>query len=642
MEQKHDKKGKEEKTGEEGKIEVSEKWIKRSRHYTLWMGALFAVAAWLFLVIGWSDFLFRCQELSLYVPTAQFFHDFIIVPAGFLSYLGCFFTQFCYYPWLGALLLVVLWTLLFWVVVKSLHIPTRYASLALILVLLLVASDLGLGYWMLILKQQGYLFVATLGFLFLFLALWAARRLPFLYRVLLLVVWCVGGYLLLGFYALLGALCMALMVWKQPLGRNPKIIFSVIALLLIVAVPLAAYTVMPEFRQEDAYLMGWPPFDDRIVYDTTRFSLFVLMALFAVAASLLYREKPALDLPQRPVRNLWIQISFVALLVFVTQFWWEDDDNFFTEIKMTRAIDKGDWEEAVKASAAQKEEPSQLVVLYRNLALTKLGRVGDEAYNYPQGAARPKNMPMGLRVITLGGKLLYYHYGQFNFCYRWCMEDGVEMGWKVDYLKYMTKCSILSGEYDLAQRYIDMLKKTLFYHDWALRYEQFIKNPATIAKDPEFASILPLYIYIDLMVGENSTDIESYLPRFFGLSDPPKSTPLFDEVSLSSLLYAKQMGPIFGVAFMRYARSHPGKSLPIHYREAVMLSQYAQRGTIDHLTFIPDMERKQFMQMMQNLQGMKGMSTDKIAQAMYPMYGKSYYYYYFFFTPQSAETKKDE
>ena len=37
-------------------------------------------------------------------------------------------------------------------------------------------------------------------------------------------------------------------------------------------------------------------------------------------------------------------------------------------------------------------------------------------------------------MVVTGGRPLYMHYGIPNYCFRWCVENGVEYGWRVDNL----------------------------------------------------------------------------------------------------------------------------------------------------------------------------------------------------------------
>jgi hypothetical protein len=102
--------------------------------------------------------------------------------------------------------------------------------------------------------------------------------------------------------------------------------------------------------------------------------------------------------------------------------------------------------------------------------------------------------------------MLYLQYGIPNYCYRWCMEDGVEYGWTVERLKLMTKCSLLNGELVAAQRFINALKKTDFHRKWALKYEEYIHRPNLIGQDPELKPILPLLRTDNFLTSDQSQE----------------------------------------------------------------------------------------------------------------------------------------
>jgi len=54
--------------------------------------------------------------------------------------------------------------------------------------------------------------------------------------------------------------------------------------------------------------------------------------------------------------------------------------------------------------------------------------------------------------MEIAGKMFYYHYGKINYCYRWCMEDMMMNGMKIDNLKYFVKSCLLNGEIALAKK----------------------------------------------------------------------------------------------------------------------------------------------------------------------------------------------
>ena len=64
------------------------------------------------LTVFEGDYLWNAQEQSLFLYDSAFFHQLMVVPAGFLSWLGTYLTQFFYHPWLGVTILCIWWAVL--------------------------------------------------------------------------------------------------------------------------------------------------------------------------------------------------------------------------------------------------------------------------------------------------------------------------------------------------------------------------------------------------------------------------------------------------------------------------------------------------------------------------------------------------
>ena len=121
--------------------------------------ALVAVA---FGVIAWAmahyeaNYLWKVQELNLFLDTELFFKQQMVVPGGMLTYLGTFFTDFFYHTWLGVVVQCVWWALLLIVSALTFKVPLKWLTVLLIPVALLLLSNMELGYWIYYLKLRGY------------------------------------------------------------------------------------------------------------------------------------------------------------------------------------------------------------------------------------------------------------------------------------------------------------------------------------------------------------------------------------------------------------------------------------------------------------------------------------------------------
>ena len=132
------------------------------------VGGMIAVCFYICYILGVYkvDLLFGMQELSIFLPGKDFFLESLALPGGFLLYMGDFFLQFCYEPWLGAFLLVVLFFLLQFLVCRVMNIPSDCRLLALIPSLLFLLLIARLDYRMYILRDSGMIYSQLLGGIF--------------------------------------------------------------------------------------------------------------------------------------------------------------------------------------------------------------------------------------------------------------------------------------------------------------------------------------------------------------------------------------------------------------------------------------------------------------------------------------------
>ncbi len=591
----------------------------------LMAGLSFAVVVWGLLNLFEHEFLFRVQELSLWLPTAVYFDERMLVPGGMMSYIACFFTQFFYYPILGSFIYVALLLVVQWLTLKVFRIPAHHALLALIPGVLIVCCSMEAGYWVFQIKTQGYFYSMLVGFLFTLSAMRLYQLVKSWWRCVVVVAIAGIGYPLFGFYALLALVGVAICALRE--GKEGRGIVALLCVGATVVMPILYYGVYEQTRFANMFTVGMPAFEFS-KRDLFTWIPYILLYLFPLVMPFV---------PLKRGGEIVVKSSFlievlvmVLLIIALGLVFWYRDPNFRAEIKMNHAMERLEWRKALDIAKAQKQTPTRLIVLNKNLALLKLGKAGDEMFHYLDGGEAPDS-PLQIRLMQVGGKMLYYHYARMNFCYRWCLEDAVEYGWKVDYLKYMVRTSLISGEPALAQKYINTLKKTLFYRGWAEKYEKMVENPSLIAKDREMASILPLYQYEDQLDGDNSL-VEIYLLNYFAHSYNDLSTPMFDEAALMCALTLKDI-PTFWNCFFRYANSHKTDRMPTHYQEAALLYGNLEKNVdISKMPFDKTIKMRfqDFMRFAQK-HAVENVERDPEAKKLfYERYGNTFWYFYFF------------
>ena len=182
--------------------------MKRIKPLALWLGALLVIA--IALIIVESDLLWKIQQYDLFLFSTLFFKQQMVVSGGMLSYLGSFFTQFFYHPWLGILMLCSWWLLLMWLVKRAFCLPDRWNILALIPVAILLTANMTIGYGIYYMQLQGFFFVATIGTTAATALLWAFRELPekLWLRIGFIMLTTLASYPLMGIYGLAATLLM--------------------------------------------------------------------------------------------------------------------------------------------------------------------------------------------------------------------------------------------------------------------------------------------------------------------------------------------------------------------------------------------------------------------------------------------------
>ena len=580
-----------------------------------------------------SDFLWKVQDLNLFLYTPLYFKQQMVVPGGMLTYLGTYFTQYFYHTWMGVLMLCGWWGLLMWIIKRTFNIPAKWASLMLYPIALLLITDVDLGYWVFYLKLRGHFFVATIGTTLAITLVWLYRLIPVRYylRTLFILIAAIAFYPLLGFYALLAVALMGIISWRLEDWKNgQKGLATILAIVCILFVPMIYYrtvyyqtsfdnmwwTALPLFRTDREHVAYYIPY--------------YLLAAYFVVLSLTYRANRDGDVTKK-LRFVLCQCLQVALIIALTWHFWYKDANFHRELAMLHCIEQQDWEGALSEAAQQEEEPTRAIVLMKNLSLFRLGRQGDEMYRYKTGSAS-FNAPFQARLIQVVGRMLYYNYGKLNFCYRWCLEDGVEYGWRVEFYRYLIQCAIINGEKQVAQKYINILKQTKYYADWAQEQEDLMNNWETAKEDKRFAPIIQLMSYRDELASDNAF-VETFLLYQFAYSDG--GTPLYQEQTLLSALQMKQI-ELFWPHFFNYANLHKGERMPRHYQEAAFLY-----GTLEHKVDISHMpfdkqviqDYREFMELAQRC---KGMTEEQMKPIFYPRFGHTFYYDYYLIRKQKS------
>ena len=435
--------------------------LKSCRH--ILFSGLFA---FLFLVLFKTGLLYHLEQYSLFCPKGEYLRSFFEQPGGVLALVGAFLTQFCHFPVLGAALFALCLCLQTWLTGKAFGLEGKAAWLATLPALFLLLFVTRLDYSIYLFKTYGLLFSQVLGYtvaaglVLVYRKCFLGRRYSPMFPALVLL----AGYPLFGSFSLIAAVLMALTALRE--GKLGLIELAV-TLILGAAVPWLCRElpwVFPRIHRNFVYFAGFP-YKEFVENGICQVPL--ILAFAAMAALCFLRKARGFAVPA---------LVLAAVLAVGAGSNW--DSGFRTVLGMERAVSQQDWDQVLKL-AKKERTPNRIHVLYRNIALYGKGTLTEEMFRYPDGDAPLRSKAVFPISYICAAPVLYYC-GMPNPCDRLAMEYSSTFCKNIHFYKYQAKTALLSGEYDLARKYLDMVDANWFQGKWVRRYRAFLDNPGYV------------------------------------------------------------------------------------------------------------------------------------------------------------------
>ena len=623
---------------------------------------LLAVFLWCILAFKEQYYLKKVEDLSVFLYDKLFLIEWFKTPGGFLGLAGSFLTQFMHLPWLGALLWVLLLLVSYQLTIRIFNIPDSYRPLALIPVALLVIGNMSLGYGVFIMREQDHFFAPLLGYLASLIPLAVTARMKETgSKILFLTLWTAAGFPLLGTFAFTGVLVVAIATLVRPgLTRKERLTVFVSAIALIAFVPLIIYSAYTSYRMADSWIMGLPSISDDLWTRAMRtpFQLALLCQPILALISSKLSSKPLENLRKTVIQSA----IYIMIIASVWGFWFKDE-NFHTELAMSEAVDRYDWDRTIdlfqkavkshtksdaKAYAARTKkiasassadeisdivdrfskrffEPTRTMVLYRDLALLKTDRALDAAFTMKDGGRKQKSRTQ-IPMAWQSGKQFYLQYGLVNMSYRWCLEDVIEHYWSYSTLKYMAMHSVIMHEEEFAHKYINKLSKTLFYRRWAKEQMILAHDSTLMAITAPYDQILP-YMCFENRMTNDMVKTEVFLMRHFSEPEPPHATPEYDRAALFWAMRIQNISA-FWMHLYYYIQSNKVVELPRGVEEAACLYSNLEKRGLDLPYSKTVTDRYDAFQRFAQKNPVR--NTKESSYPYYQKFGNTFFYYYYF------------
>jgi len=472
-------------------------------------GVVFLTATALHLLLVVGPHLVYFQQGPVFLTTMDFLKRTVVRPGGLAEYASLFLTQWCLYPWVGALAMtasagmVCLATWFVLVPVTGGRVSWVFAWLpALVLVMLYSRYDYHLTHGLALsgaLVGAGvYARVRWRGFaarLALFAALGAAAYLA------------CGGMV-----ALFGVLCGI-----YEIGHRRRIVLGGVCVLVSASVPGVVAAWSYALRAVDAYEPLWP----YALMNFTRPSL---------VPTLLPRGYPRPSLEPRFVLGC--------------------------------DVDRGAWAQALaKAGTLAPEHYDAMIMHDVNRALFHTGRLPYDMFRFPQ-----KRIVAGIKFRLTDGLFLYthrvrnlhqaclkssallYELGQLNLADKETQVAREIFGDRPALMKRMVSICLIKRKPSLARTYLRRLRRNPLYARWAQDVLDRLRDDAMPA---EFAHPHPAVIRRDL----NWRGLELFLDTNAEIQVPPGAQRPEDNTNETVLLQLLQADPTNRMAF-EYLMAH--------------------------------------------------------------------------------------
>jgi hypothetical protein len=496
--------------------------------------------------------------------------------------------------------------LAYYLTVRVLRIPQSYSMLALIPVALLVIGNMSLGYGLFIMREQDHFFAPVLGYMVSLVPLAVTRQIKTPWNKLLFITgWIVVGFALFGTFAFTGALIAGSTALVTPgYTRKERITLFVLTLALIVLIPLIIYSAYTTYRLAESWAQGLPAISEDVLTRSIRVP-FQLALLCQIILALISGWLSGKNL--KPAKEILIQTA-IGLITIVTVYgFWFKDDNFHTELAMSDAVDRFDWNSAIdifnkaarshaksderayasrtkKIAAAHSNEeitdivdryqerffePTRTMVMYRDLALLKTNRALEESFTMKNGGRLQKSS-LQVPMAWQSGKQFYLQYGLVNMSYRWCLEDAVEHNWSYGTLKYMAMHAIIMQEAELAEKYINKLEKTIFYRKWSRAQRALESDREAMEASAPYKDIIPYMCFENRMTNDVVKSEIFIINHFVNNPEPQAATPEYDRAALLFAMHVQDIAH-FWERLYYYVNSNDFKTLPRSVQEAALL-----------------------------------------------------------------------
>lgn len=458
--------------------------------YTL----LFGVSALLFFGLAYPHHLHYQEQYQLFLFDSSYMWDIIALPGGVADLLGRFSTQFFLYAWVGATIIAILLSVIQLLTLGLANwgrfYGLSYVPAFLLWIFLLDENALLGGVWAVVLTLSASLAIDKMA------DGWTRRILtamliPFLF-------WIAGP--------------VSIVFCILQIRRANHFIWNIATMLIFVLTPLVLAHCLPVLDGSlwrGIHYHRYPTVIPTMLWMAV-LALVILLGVKGVKGVQGVKDECTCRYKSHTPNDILLTFaSFAVVAVVMAVMVWKNS-NFKAEktMKYDFMACHQQWNRIL--NTIDEEKPNnQIGVTVQNLALAKQGTLLNKMFEYNQNGMlgllpdvqRDATSPMPTAEA-------YYHLGLTNIAQRTVFEAQeaiLDFQKSARCFKRLAQTNLINGDYEVARKYLMILKKTLFYSDWANETITLLGNEKAIANHPEYGTLRTFAIKNDFLFSDNAT-----------------------------------------------------------------------------------------------------------------------------------------
>ena len=432
----------------------------------------FGLAVFLFWTFRYPFALTYQEQLQLFLFDGDYFCDRMAEPGGFARYIAEFLVQFYNGAAIGAAIIALLYMLaqrLTWRLMRSKSEGSYPLSFLPVLMLWYAMGD------------ESVMLTYTVALVIALGVMVALRK---------WIGWITAIILIPVLYWLIGPMVLLVALLMLPWTLMVAALIYALALMLL----SAHFLPFPMLR----VMLGisYYRFPETLPY--------VLMAIPVVVALLVWLS--------RKDYLKWVPaVPAIVVLLILSAFFIPRGFNAkkYELIEYDHLVRVQNWN-AIIAKAEKQMPDLPMSVSATNLALGMTNQLGDRAFDFYQRGSEgllPK-FERNFATTQLTGEI-YFWLGLVNTAQRFAfeaMEAIPNYNKSARVVKRLAETNLINGQYKVAEKYLKMLEKTVFYRPWAQRTMALLGNEKAINEHPLYGTLRQYRLQEDFLFSDRELD----------------------------------------------------------------------------------------------------------------------------------------